>query len=93
MTQNYRVHYKKGDVAIEVESTDKDYVDVTLKLIDLRPASSPSTSSSQAGRKRGPSSKRKSKAGEPARDRGDGHETDISALVTAIHDADNFARN
>ena len=93
MTQNYRVHYKKGDVTIEVESTDKDYVDVTLKkLIDLRQASSSSNNSSQSGSARGSSSKHKSKAGKLTKDRGDTHEINISALVTAIHEADNFSQ-
>ena len=38
MSDNYRVHYKKGDTEIEVESTDKNYVDSMLaKLTELRP--------------------------------------------------------
>lgn len=28
---SYRVHYKKGDIEVEVESTDKDYVDQMLQ--------------------------------------------------------------
>lgn len=33
MTNNYRVHYKRGDLEIEVESTEKDYVDQMLKKL------------------------------------------------------------
>ena len=38
MANNYRVHYKKGDVEIEVESTDKNYVEKMLhKFVPLSP--------------------------------------------------------
>jgi len=38
MSQNYRVHYRKGDVDIEVESTDKTYVNEMLnKLLETTP--------------------------------------------------------
>ena len=38
MSNNYRVHYKRGDLEIEVESTDKNYVDQMLhKFVPLSP--------------------------------------------------------
>ena len=38
MRNNYRVHYKRGDLEIEVESTDKNYVDQMLhKLVPPSP--------------------------------------------------------
>jgi hypothetical protein len=33
MSSSYRVHYKKGDIEIEVESSDKDYVDQMLQKL------------------------------------------------------------
>ena len=33
MSSSYRVHYKKGDVEVEVESSDKDYVDQMLQKL------------------------------------------------------------
>jgi hypothetical protein len=41
MSSNYRVHYKRGDLEIEVESTDKNYVDQILhKFVPLSPTPS-----------------------------------------------------
>ena len=38
MSNNYRVHYKRGDLEIEVESSDKNYVDQMLhKLVTASP--------------------------------------------------------
>jgi hypothetical protein len=38
MSNNYRVHYKRGDLEIEVEATDKNYVDQMLhKLVTSSP--------------------------------------------------------
>ena len=33
MSSSYRVHYKKGDIEVEVESSDKDYVDQMLQKL------------------------------------------------------------
>jgi len=36
MSNHYRVHYKRGDLEIEVESTDKNFVDQLLhKFVPL----------------------------------------------------------
>ena len=41
MSNSYRVHYKRGDLEIEVESTDKNYVDQILhKFVPLSPTPS-----------------------------------------------------
>jgi hypothetical protein len=41
MSNNYRVHYKRGDLEIEVESSDKNYVDQILhKFVPLSPTPS-----------------------------------------------------
>jgi hypothetical protein len=51
MSNNYRVHYKKGDIEVEVESSDKDYVDqMLLKL--LSPQASQSSLAEPAKQKR-----------------------------------------
>ena len=35
---SYRVHYKKGDLEVEVESSDKDYVEQMLQKVPLTTA-------------------------------------------------------
>jgi len=33
---SYRVHYKKGDIEVEIESTEKGYVDQMLESEERR---------------------------------------------------------
>jgi hypothetical protein len=51
MSNNYRVHYKKGDIEIEIESSDKDYVDQMLQKL-LSPQASQSSLVEPAKQKR-----------------------------------------
>ena len=88
---NYRVHYKKGDVEIEVESTDKDYVDTMLKkLVTMEPTSSKSTKD-QSSAKKGKGGKRPKTKSSKKVEVSEESELDIPSLVAKIHDDDNFA--
>lgn len=78
---NYRVKYKKGEVEIEVESTDKAYVD--KKLTEL-------LSSSEEPRKPTPSKRSKTNK---ANDSGGGTgQVDVPAVVDAINDFDDHEK-
>jgi hypothetical protein len=86
MSNNYRVHYKKGDTEIEVESTDKNYIDAMLaKLIELQPKVHVP----------GPGKKKKQQRGAPVRataDAAEGEELmiDVPTIVKNIHESDSF---
>lgn len=66
----YRVRYRRGDVEIEVESADKEYVET--KLTELLAVSAPPEDTGPAGTRR--QSREKKPAVERSADRGDeGH--------------------
>lgn len=84
MDESYRVHYKKGDFEVEVESTDKDYVDDTLnRLIEQSTPPTPVTASIE------PSEGATTPSIETT-----GQVTpltlDVTALVTSIHESPNY---
>ncbi len=87
MSSNYRVHYKKGDVDIEVESTEKDYVDQMLnRLLTLTPiktATPPSGSSRRLNKTRVTGSNNdEADVTKPA--------IDVAGIVARIHESDEF---
>lgn len=84
MDKNYRVHYKKGDFEVEVESTDKDYVDDTLKrLIDQ---DIPPTSVTQGIE---PLKGDAAPSSEPA-EQDTAQTLDVSMLVNSIHESGDY---
>ena len=86
MGNNYRVHYRKGDIEIEVESTDKDYVDQMLaKLL----ASHPVTVAEPKPRRSSHNSTKKSASTEA--ESPEAVKVDVAGIVARIQDADNFA--
>jgi len=86
MSNNYRVHYKKGDVEVEVESTDKNYVDQMLnKLVSLSPK--PPEPQQKGGHK----GQRRRKTEQPTEDeRGERSIIDVADIAAKIHDSDKF---
>jgi hypothetical protein len=87
MSQNYRVHYRKGDVDIEVESTDKTYVNEMLnKLLETTPVPARKQEGRSAQRKQA-----RSKAKDVTGERGSKLPSiDVPGIVAKIHEADNF---
>jgi len=82
MAGSYRVRYKRGDIEVEVESTDKNYVAQKLEeLLNLRTGAP--TPVKQAKPK--PSSQPATPSPATADE-----ELDVAVLVTAIHEDPNF---
>ena len=87
MTKTYRVHYKKGDTDIEVESTDKDYVDAMLaKLISASPGRSCENIATKSHKQI--SSNLVAGAKEAADNKAP---VEVARVAARIHDADNFS--
>jgi hypothetical protein len=89
MKDNYRVHYKKGDVEVEVESTDKNYIDQMLhKLVSLSPKPiEPQGKGNGKGNRKGYHRQR----GRPTEDQREGVSTiDVADIAAKIHDSDKF---
>jgi len=94
MAGNYRIRVKKGDLEVEVESTDKSYVDSRLKelLSDAQavsaPQKPPSTKkqSPQVKRKKQNSNKNKSSQNEQVTG------IDIPGIVAHLKDSDDYAQ-
>jgi len=55
MSDSYRVHYKKGDTEVEVESSDKSYVDAMLAKLITATRGSPHGPGKSRTRQRGAS--------------------------------------
>ncbi len=90
MTNNYRVKYKNGDFEVEIESSDKGYVD--SKLAELIAAEVVSSTSPSASSKKQKSliKKRAVKATNTEEsDIAEHSKVDIAKLVGHINDADN----
>ena len=79
---NYRVKYKKGDLEIEVESTEKSYVDG--KLAELLSTKSESTKPAPR------TNRRRTKTKEDPAGK-DTNQVDVAAIVDAINDSDDHA--
>ena len=88
MSGNYRVRVKKGDLEVEVESTDKSYVDSRLKelLSDIQRARAPKTQSPP--KKKTPPIKRKKSNKSSQEEQGPG--IDIPGIVAHIKDSDDY---
>ena len=83
MAGNYRIYYHKGDLEIEIESTDKDYVDQKLeKLL-------PTTQITTEKQKSRQVTSRKRKESTSAEET-ETVKIDVACVVARIHDADNF---
>ena len=81
---NYRLRYKKGDFEIEIESTDKSYVDSKfIELLDVKPVSSTSTSVKKKSSKSNKTSTNSSE--ESGQLEG---EIDVSGVVNLINESD-----
>ncbi len=95
MTSSYRVRYSRGDIEIEVESSEKEYVDaklaelLKLKLVELAPkAESESASTKPIRRKR---TSQVAHATNTPDAQNDASAVTVTALVDAIHQAANFS--
>ena len=87
MTNSYRVRYKNGDLEIEVESSDKSYVDSKLSELigkDVKPVVK------QHGKPK-PTKPAKRKA-EKAVGKDEERSVDIPTLVDAINESDNHGK-
>jgi len=85
---SYRVHYKKGDIEVEVESTDKGYVDQMLQKF-LSPQAVQISLPGLPKQKRKPlQTGRRQKQGKEAA--GEEQETtvDFAAVANAVHESD-----
>ena len=85
MADNYRIKYKSGDFEVEVESTDKAFVESKLnELIKETP------STKTRAPKKTTTSKKTASTPQAARETdNDESGVDIMAIVNAINDADN----
>lgn len=79
---NYRVKYKKGDLEIEVESTDKNYVDG--KVAELLAADKVAPKKVAAKRPRRKATTKSDSSDSPQ----DAAGVDVPAIVEAINDSD-----
>jgi hypothetical protein len=88
MAETYRIRYKRGDLEVEVESTDKNYVDKKLTEIILS-SSNPTTPKNQ-GRIQVP--QRKSEVSKKTAENGSDGEpsVDVASFVEFIKDSDKF---
>jgi hypothetical protein len=88
VSENYRVHYRKGDVDIEVESTDKAYVNEMLaKLLATSPTLSEKHGARRVQRRQTRSTAHDAAGGKES----DQTSVDVPGVVADIHDADNYA--
>jgi len=85
MSNNYRVHYRKGELDIEVESTDKNYVD--SKVAELL-ASSSRSSYPQKIESAGPPLSRVRKEKPASEGESAKPEIDVAGVVAKIQDSD-----
>jgi hypothetical protein len=93
MPQNYKVHYKKGDLEIEIESTDKEYVDKKLDELTKTAPLNDSGAAAQIGAKRKPRGAIKSQSSKGANTSSVAEsEVDIASLVNSIHEDDTFPK-
>ena len=85
MGTNYRVRLKKGEQEIEIESTDKDYVDSKLnELLPKFPQITDKSATSKSIKKKTDKTKMKK---DPPVD----SELDVNALVEHIHESENYS--
>jgi len=88
MRDNYRVHYKKGDTEIEVESTDKNYVDAMLaKFVELRPKVHTTGAAKNKPQQKGTRSRGTKESAEDEEPK-----IDVPSIVEKIHDSDSFEK-
>jgi hypothetical protein len=91
MDSNYRVRYKNGDFEIEVESSDKNYVDAKIIELIAKELSGVSTKKNQEKKSTHPKKnsikKTKINASENTEE-----PVDITAIVSAINDDDDHEK-
>lgn len=84
MADNYRIKYKAGDFEVEVESTDKSFVEMKLKELTQEEGNSPAAKPhKKVATKKTTSPKRNAPTEE-----GNGDSVDIVSIVNAINDSD-----
>ncbi len=85
---SYRVHYKKGDVEIEVESTDKDYVGQMLQK--FLPPQAPKIPAGKPAKQKGkpPKIGRRHPQGKEAVANEEETMIDYAAVANAVHESD-----
>ncbi len=89
MSNDYRVRYKKGDLEIEVQSTDKAYVDSTLeKLMEAVPKSGDVSSKQKRNEGRKTKTKRTRKTANASGDLEPQSTVDAAQVVNAINDSE-----
>lgn len=80
---NYRIKYKKGDFELEIESTEKDYVDSMFKeLLESKIEPQPAVKKKTPARKPKPATPKVNGGAESA------DKVDIPVLIEAINDSD-----
>lgn len=87
MSGNYRVRYRNGEFEVEVESSEKSYVDSTLKEL-LEKEGVHSTKTSSASKTSTKKKKPVGKSNSAPEVNSENNEVDIAKLVSAINDAD-----
>ena len=85
---SYRVHYKKGDIEVEVESTDKGYVDQMLQKL-LSPQAFQTSLPELPKQKRKPlQTGRRQTQGKEAAANEQETTVDFAAVSNAVHESD-----
>ncbi|HFD31767.1 MAG TPA: hypothetical protein ENJ28_03500 [Gammaproteobacteria bacterium] len=81
---NYRIRYRKGDFELEVESTEKQYVDSKFKeLLNAKPDSAAQAPKKKTARKKPASNSKQNDSKQ-----GGSGQIDIPAVIEAINDSD-----
>lgn len=89
MTGSYKVRVKKGEYEIEIESSDKAYVDAKLgELLDSVPKTESPVGETKRRKKTAGKSAAKSKANSPSDN--DTAKLDVAGLVAHIKDAEDY---
>lgn len=81
---SYRVHYKKGDFEVEVESTDRSYVDQMLQRFVSPPAST------QIRERESPKGGRRQNKGKGTTATEQETTVNSEAVASAVHESDRF---
>jgi len=80
----YRVRYKRGDVEIDIESSDKDYIDKKLAEVQSFTPSVANEKVKSRGRQ-----KKSSPQGPPTGDAGHVSDSVLAQIIASINDAEN----